>query len=69
MYFQNIVKKLGMSTEVAQHFALFEMEEYNFGKKTLCKFVFTSKIFHNNFFRACHIATNLCLSTLNELLK
>ena len=35
MYLQNIVKKLGMSTEVAQHFALFEMEEYNFGKKTL----------------------------------
>ena len=29
---QNIVKKLGMSTEAAQHFALFEIEEYNFGK-------------------------------------
>ena len=34
-YLQNIVKKLGMSTEVAQHFALFEMEEYNFGKSKI----------------------------------
>ena len=32
-FLQTVVKKLGLEPDVAENFALFDIEEYNFGKK------------------------------------
>ena len=31
-FFQAVIRTLGLDPEVAQHFSLFEIEEYNFGE-------------------------------------